>query len=65
VELVKKGVDGIALFITHFTGDSSLFFFDTTPLDYLRAIVTEEGIMSRIEILRRFKNMKVSRYFPT
>jgi len=65
VELVKKGVDGIALFITHFAGDSSLFFFDTTPLDYLRAIVTEEGIMSRIEILRRFKNMKVSKYFPT
>jgi methylthioribose-1-phosphate isomerase len=65
VELVKKRVDVIALFITHFAGDSSLFFFDTTRLDYLRAIVTEEGIMSRIEILRRFKNMKVSKYFPT
>jgi eIF-2B alpha/beta/delta-like uncharacterized protein len=41
------------------------YYFDTTPLEYLRAIVTEEGIVSRIEILRRFKNMKVSKYFPT
>lgn len=39
-------------------------YFDTTPLDCLRAIVTEEGIMSRIEILRRFKNMRVSKHFP-
>ena len=62
VELGKNGVDGIALFMTHFAGDSFLIFFDTTPLDYLRAIVTEEGIVSRIEILRRFKNMKVSKY---
>lgn len=41
------------------------YYFDTTPLEYLRAIVTEEGIMSRIEILRRFKNMRVSNHFPT
>jgi eIF-2B alpha/beta/delta-like uncharacterized protein len=40
------------------------YYFDTTPLEYLRAIVTEEGIMSRTEILRRFKNMRVSKYFP-
>jgi len=40
------------------------YYFDTTPLEYLRAIVTEEGIMSRMEILRRFKNMRVSKFFP-
>ena len=40
------------------------YYFDTTPLECLRAIVTEEGIMSRGEILRRFKNMRVSKYFP-
>jgi translation initiation factor 2B subunit (eIF-2B alpha/beta/delta family) len=40
------------------------FYFDTTPLDFLSAIVTEEGIMSRGVILRRFQQMKVSEHFP-
>ena len=41
------------------------FYFDTTPLDYLTAIVTEEGMIAGGEIFRRFQKMRVSKYFPT
>ena len=40
------------------------FYFDTTPLDYLSATVTEEGLLSQNEIHQRFQKMKVSKYFP-
>lgn len=40
------------------------FYYDTTPLDLLSGIVTEEGRMLGSEILRRFQRMKVSKYFP-
>jgi translation initiation factor 2B subunit (eIF-2B alpha/beta/delta family) len=41
------------------------FYFDTTPLDYLTAIVTEDGMIPGSEIFRRFQEMRVSKYFPT
>lgn len=41
------------------------FYFDTTPLDCLTAIITEGGILLANEILRRFQNMRVSKHFPT
>jgi len=40
------------------------FYYDTTPLDLLAGIVTEEGRILGSEILRRFQRMKVSKYFP-
>jgi translation initiation factor 2B subunit (eIF-2B alpha/beta/delta family) len=40
------------------------FYYDTTPLDFLTGIVTEEGRMLGSEILRRFQRMKISKYFP-
>jgi len=40
------------------------FYFDTTPLDLLTAIVTEEGMIRGTEIFRRFHKTKVSKYFP-
>jgi len=40
------------------------FYFDTTPLDCLSAIVTEEGMIPGSEIFRRFQKMRVSKYFP-
>lgn len=40
------------------------FYYDTTPLDLLTAIFTEEGMMRGIDILRRFQKMKVSEHFP-
>jgi translation initiation factor 2B subunit (eIF-2B alpha/beta/delta family) len=41
------------------------FYFDTTPLDFLAAIVTEEGMIPGSEIFLRFQKMRVSKYFPT
>ena len=41
------------------------FYFDATPLKYLTAIFTEEGMLRGNEIIRRFQKMKVSDYFPT
>jgi len=41
------------------------FYFDATPLNYLSAIFTEEGMLRGSEIIRRFQRMKVSNYFPT
>jgi len=41
------------------------FYFDTTPLDFIMAIVTEEGMIAGSEIFRRFQKMRVSKYFPT
>ena len=41
------------------------FYFDSTPLDFLTAIVTEEGMITGSDILRRFQKKKVSKYFPT
>ena len=40
------------------------FYYDTTPLDLLTGIVTEEGRLLGSEILRRFQKMNVSKYFP-
>ena len=40
------------------------FYFDTTPLEFLNAIITEEGVMRGSEILARFQKMRVSKYFP-
>ena len=41
------------------------FYFDTTPLDYITAIVTEKGMIPGSEIFSRFQKMRVSKYFPT
>lgn len=41
------------------------FYYDTTPLELLTAIFTEEGMIRGSEILRRFQSMKVSEHFPT
>jgi translation initiation factor eIF-2B subunit delta len=41
------------------------FYFDTTPLNDLTGIVTEEGTIPGSEIFRRFQKMRVSKYFPT
>lgn len=40
------------------------FYFDTTPLDLLTAIVTEEGVLRGSDLMRRFQTMRVSREFP-
>lgn len=40
------------------------FYFDTTPLEFLTAVVTEEGMIPGSEIFRRFQKMRVSKYFP-
>lgn len=40
------------------------FYFDTTPLELLAGVVTEEGMIPGGEIFRRFQKMKVSKYFP-
>lgn len=40
------------------------FYFDTTPLELLTAVVTEEGTIAGSEIFRRFQRMRVSKYFP-
>jgi translation initiation factor eIF-2B subunit delta len=41
------------------------FYFDATPLKFLTAIFTEEGILRGNEVIRRFQKMKVSDHFPT
>jgi len=40
------------------------FYFDTTPLSLLTAIITEEGMIPGSEIARRFQKIKVSSHFP-
>jgi translation initiation factor 2B subunit (eIF-2B alpha/beta/delta family) len=40
------------------------FYFDTTPLDLLTAIVTEDGVLRGSDLMRRFQTMRVSREFP-
>lgn len=40
------------------------FYFDTTPLELLAGVVTEEGRIAGSEIFRRFQKMRVSKYFP-
>ena len=41
------------------------FYFDTTPLNFLTAIVTEEGVIRGSDLFNRFEKMKVSTYFPS
>jgi len=41
------------------------FYFDTTPLNFLTAIVTEEGVIRGSDLFNRFEKMKVSPYFPS
>jgi translation initiation factor 2B subunit (eIF-2B alpha/beta/delta family) len=40
------------------------FYFDTTPLGLLTAIITEEGMIPGSKIVEQFKKMKVSSHFP-
>lgn len=40
------------------------FYFDTTPLELLAGVVTEEGMIPGSEIFRRSQKMRVSKYFP-
>jgi translation initiation factor 2B subunit (eIF-2B alpha/beta/delta family) len=40
------------------------FYFDTTPLGLLTAIVTEEGMIPGNKIVQRFQKIKVSSHFP-
>jgi translation initiation factor eIF-2B subunit delta len=40
------------------------FYFDTTPLGLLTAIITEEGMIPGSKIVERFKRIEVSSHFP-
>ena len=40
------------------------FYYDTTPIELLTAIFTEEGMIRGLDIIRRFQRMRVANHFP-